>query len=456
MGAGPDDLIGEVLLDKLKVLRVLGTGGMGAVYEVEHLITKHRRALKIVHDAAGASEETVERFLREASVAGTVDSPHVVETYDAGTLADGSPYALMELLEGVTLFDLITAHGRLEPGIVCELVAQVCEGLAAAHAKGIIHRDLKPENIFVLRERSGPRVKLIDFGISKFTAELARLTPLTQEGTIVGTPYYMSPEMARGGEVDPRTDVYALGVIMYEAVTGQVPYQATAWPDLAIQIHEGKAKPLREVVADVDRRFELVVAKAMHKRPDKRYQSADKLRDAVRALADPDALMRMTTSVEAVSRDAETLTAGVPARPASKSRLRPGAALLVAGGIALAAGVGWILWGMPESPAPGPAVASPPPAVAAGDDEPAPLATAPSEQEEPAEEAEPRRAAAPEQQAEPAPEAAAAAGPEPRAGPAHPSAAEDRRPAPSEDPERVRPAPPRGRELGLDRDSPYR
>ena len=219
-----DPLVGRVLLGKLEVVRRLGAGGMGAVYEVIHRLTHHHRALKVLHSELARDADVVARFLREASVAGTLQSPHVVETFDAGQLEDGSPYVLMELLEGSPLTDLI-AGGAVTPARTVRIVLEACEGLQAAHTAGIVHRDIKPDNLFLTIGSGGAeRIKLLDFGISKFARPAEDDVRLTQTGLVLGTPLYMSPEQASAdADLDERTDIYSLGVILYELLSGGRP-----------------------------------------------------------------------------------------------------------------------------------------------------------------------------------------------------------------------------------------
>jgi serine/threonine-protein kinase len=278
-----DQRVGTVLLDKLEVLRRIGGGGMGAVYEVKHRLTGHHRALKIVREKYARQPRFMKRLLREARVAAELRTPYVVETIDAGRLEDGSAYVLMELLEGRALLSLIRSRGELDVPTVAWVVGQICEGLAVAHEADIIHRDLKPENIFVTRDPDGnEQVKILDFGVSKFPEGMDEVpTRLTREGTILGTPFYMSPEQAAGRVLDPRTDLYSLGVLMYEALTGHLPFEDRSVGGLFLKIGAGEYLPLSHHRPDVDSAFVEIVQRAFHKDPAERFQTALALRDAV-------------------------------------------------------------------------------------------------------------------------------------------------------------------------------
>ena len=278
---------GRVIGGKFRVLSEVGHGGMGAVYEVRHEITQHRRALKLLKKTD--NEEHVVRLLREASAAGRIGNPHIVETYDAGRLETGEAYVLMELLEGDTLFDYIRKKGGATIPELIELICQACEGLHAAHEHGIVHRDIKPGNLFITTRDGKPFVKVLDFGISKFEVDATDMTELTGNGELLGTPAYMAPEQLRRGiEIDRRADIYALGITLYAACSGARPFRGSV-TELALAIIDGVHTPLWEA-CNLPRSLCEKVERAMAKNRDDRYPTALALAEALRAeLAESDA-----------------------------------------------------------------------------------------------------------------------------------------------------------------------
>ena len=276
---------GSLIDGRFRIVRPLGVGGMGRVYEVLDERTHHPRAIKILHP--GASADVVERFVREASSAARIGHPHVAASLDAGRLQSGAPYLLMELLQGETLGDRLRRKGAIDPGELAVLIHQACEGMQAAHEAGIIHRDLKPENLFVLVSEGGPCVKILDFGISKFDEGKTGAVGITQDGSLLGTLHYMSPEQVLSEPVDARTDVYALGVILYECACGQRPFDAPSLQRISVLIHEGRPVPLGRRSPSLSRAFCEVVERAMARKPDDRFESAQTLAGALAPLRAP-------------------------------------------------------------------------------------------------------------------------------------------------------------------------
>ena len=319
----PDDpsyAPGTLVANRLRIVRVIGVGGMGTVYEVEHELTRHHRALKVLHARAARQPSVVERFVREASAAARVANAHVAETFDAGRLDTGEPYLLMELIDGETLEQRLHRTGTIEVGELADLVHQACEGVHSAHQAGIVHRDLKPENLIVTVRDGAPFLKVLDFGISKFDSERTGALGITTEGSVMGTPYYMSPEQVLASpSLDARTDVYSLGVILYECACGQRPYEAQSVEHLAVLIHQGKATPLDLRQPGLPGAFCAAVHRAMAVDRDARFSSARELAEAIAPLRAPAAAARVSSwsgpPVRVVIRPSSAPPNGDSARP---------------------------------------------------------------------------------------------------------------------------------------------
>jgi serine/threonine-protein kinase len=276
---------GEIIDDKYRIVRLIGEGGMGAVYEGENMRIHRRVAIKVLHAGVAETAEAVQRFEREAQAAGRIGSEHIVEVLDLGNLASGDRYMVMEFMDGDSLSDRIRDRGRLNPAEIYPIAVQLLDALAAAHGAGIIHRDLKPDNVFLLRSRSGRAdfVKLLDFGISKFNKLSGDSgMSMTRTGSVMGTPYYMAPEQAKGSRaVDYRVDIYATGVILYECITGQVPFNADTFNELLFKIVLEAPPPIEQLVPDVDTNFAAIINKAMARDPGHRFESAQDFRQAL-------------------------------------------------------------------------------------------------------------------------------------------------------------------------------
>jgi serine/threonine protein kinase len=273
------DLVGVEVDGRYRVIELIGEGGMGKVYLAEHVEIGKRVALKVLHPSYSRMPDLVERFRREARAASKIGHPNIVDVTDSGTTADGSVYFVMEFLEGVELGSVIEREGAIDVARALKIAGQICRALAAAHAQGIVHRDLKPENVFlVTRDGQADVVKVLDFGIAKTTeAEAARERRLTSPGMAMGTPEYMSPEQAAGRPADARCDVYALGAIMYEMVTGIPPYSGDNFMEILTKKATQDPHPpilvRKELPAPVS---ELVMA-AMARNPDARPQTMETL-----------------------------------------------------------------------------------------------------------------------------------------------------------------------------------
>ena len=275
--------VGQIVDGKYRVERLLGQGGMGAVFEGYHLLVERRVAIKVLLPQVTASPEGAMRFDREIRAAGRIGNEHILEVFDVGTLPDGGRYMVSEFLAGETLAARV-GRGPLPPRETAELMLQLLDGLAAAHAAGIVHRDLKPDNIFLLERKSGHGdfVKIIDFGVSKYNAEGEQSLSMTSTGALVGTPHYLSPEQARGDrDIDARSDLFTVGVIMYQAVAGQVPIRANTFNELLFKIALQPAPKLSEEVPGVDPAFSALVEKSMAREREARFQSATELAHAL-------------------------------------------------------------------------------------------------------------------------------------------------------------------------------
>ena len=269
--------VGERIADKYRIIRLLGEGGMGAVYEGENVRIRHRVAIKVLHAAVANNREVVDRFEREAQVAGQAGSEHIVEVLDMGELPNGQRYTVMEFLDGESLSARVDSAGAMAPSELIPCILQLLDGLGAAHDAGIVHRDLKPENIYLLRSRGGTKdfVKILDFGISKFLLAADNRVNATRTGSVMGTPCYMSPEHARGSrDVDLRTDLYAVGVMLYECLAACRPFDGDNPNEVLFKVVLDDPPKLSELVPELDPRFIAIVEKAMARERDKRFQTA--------------------------------------------------------------------------------------------------------------------------------------------------------------------------------------
>jgi tRNA A-37 threonylcarbamoyl transferase component Bud32 len=271
---------GDVLAGKFRVEKVLGAGGMGVVVAARHVELRQRVALKFLLPAALGSAEHTERFLREAQAVVRLKSEHVAKVLDIGRLDDGAPYIVMEYLDGSDLSHYLAEKGPLPVEEAVGYVLQACEALAEAHALGIIHRDMKPQNLFLTRRPDGrAQVKVLDFGISKTISATSQAPlSLTRTSTIIGSPLYMSPEQMRSGKsATERSDIWSLGVIMYELLTGRVPFLAETMPDLCFKVAQDVIIPPVDLRADIPVELSDVILRCLERDVAKRMANVAEL-----------------------------------------------------------------------------------------------------------------------------------------------------------------------------------
>src|SRR5688500_16025855 len=293
-------LVGEVLDGRYRIFKKLGEGGMGEVYAAEHVHIEKSFALKLLKAEIVSNAEAVKRFQQEARSSSSIKHRNIIAVEDFGRLADGRIYMCMELLAGAPLNDMI--QHPMPADRLLNILIQAGHGLAAAHAKGIVHRDMKPENIYVTHDASGDVPKLLDFGIAKVAGNDGQ-NNLTRTGTIFGTPFYMAPEQALGNPVDARTDIYAMGVIMYECFSGTLPFQGESFMGILTQHITTEPEPVGQRAAKAGRALPHgiadIITRCMQKNPAQRFQTMDELVNALiqvyRGIAGPG----MSTYMEA-------------------------------------------------------------------------------------------------------------------------------------------------------------
>jgi serine/threonine protein kinase len=293
MWSSPQDLVGSILADRYQVLKVIGDGGMGSVFLAEHVTLRKKVALKVLHPELCRDQTHVDRFLQEARAASMIDHDNIVNIVDFGTVPGGSVFFAMEYLEGRDLSGALRADGRMPWPRVQNFMLQIVRALKAAHAKGIVHRDLKPANCFVVTKSDGREfIKLLDFGIAKVT-DSENDKGLTRTGAVFGTAKYMAPEQACGETADGRTDIYATAVLMYELLTGVVPFDGDNFMRV-LSRHLTEPLTLPSTMAPdagIPPMVESIVVKALSKKREDRYQSMAEFEDALLALG-PDGTLK--------------------------------------------------------------------------------------------------------------------------------------------------------------------
>ena len=320
---GADPYIGQPV-GSYVVTRCLGRGGMGAVYEAQHPTIGSRVAVKFLHRRYSADEAIVDRFFNEARAVNVIGHDNIIHVSDFNRMEDGSPYFIMEFLEGRPLTELV---GQPQPlSVTGPIFLQVTEGLLAAHEKGIIHRDLKPDNLFLVnRGRRANFVKIVDFGIAKLQGPDAAASGRTATGMVMGTAQYMSPEQAGGevGRISPASDVYSLGVIMFQLATGRLPFEGKSFGEILVGHLMQPPPPPRSLEPSVPEGYEAVILRCLEKKPEDRYGSMDELFEALGAVLDAEGLSRDLPLARSGPRsdpgmNAPVFTPHMSAPPASK------------------------------------------------------------------------------------------------------------------------------------------
>ncbi|HXG93953.1 MAG TPA: serine/threonine-protein kinase [Blastocatellia bacterium] len=269
-------LTGATLAEKYLVEELLGSGGMCDVYRARHIAMEKEVAIKILKPELAADPRIAQRFEQEARAASRVRHPHAINVTDYGIGRDNTPFLVMELVEGCSLREVLREHGALSVERVAGILHQVCSALEAAHSVGVIHRDIKPDNIIISELEGRDWVEVVDFGVAKIQEDVNRRASLTGANFIIGTPRYMSPEQCEEKEVDARSDIYSLGVVVYEMLTGDAPFEASSSTRLLMAHVAEPPAPLRDKRPDISPEVEAVVMRALEKNPDRRPQSAMK------------------------------------------------------------------------------------------------------------------------------------------------------------------------------------
>ena len=440
----PVSLVGTLLDQDYEIVRHLGGGGMGQLYEARHLRLPRRVAIKVIRADLGHDPSLLARFHREAAVTSSLGSPHIVDVIDFKALPDGSPYMVMELLVGEDLGQRLRRRGKLPLGEVKHLLRQLAAGLGAAHLRGVLHRDMKPENIFLVHQAQEDFVKLLDFGLSKVLGAQS----MTLSHSTLGTPAYMSPEQTRGDqELDPRADIYSVGVVLYQALTGRVPFTGENPFQVLTKIASEVPRPPRELNPEIPGAVSELLLRTLAKKRDERPATMEALWSEFEAATRETAEVERDPTVPVPS--GELLVGLDPTSPAhplaalaasdppalestASSRIARRRKWLMVAALALLCAAGDLYWALRDRapiaaraiaaspvaaapvPAPKPAAPTPTPAAAVPAAKPAEPAVAPNlgsapKRVEPPKHTHPHDSAKP---AEPAPKPAAASTPE--------------------------------------------
>jgi len=324
---------GTVVDGKYRIERVIGEGGMGRVFAAHHEVLDQRIALKFLFPEVAERPNVVERFLREAKAAAKLKSDHVARVMDAGTSEDGLPFLVMECLEGADLMELVKLNGAMPEDEVVDIMVQTLEAIAHAHAGGLVHRDLKPSNIFLAAMPDGTNVvKVLDFGIAKSIASRGEEVATLTGQNIMGSPAYMSPEQIRNARtVDVRSDIWSLGVVMFELVTGKLPFTFEGVGELLAAVLEQAPLPARARNPQVSEPIEKIISRALRRERDKRYQSAAEFARALAPHVSPkyvglvDRIEQLLAGAPPPGPQRSISVASVPSFPAQGEHARPAA-----------------------------------------------------------------------------------------------------------------------------------
>lgn len=324
---------GQVIEQKYRIDGEIGAGGMGSVFRATRLMIGDAVALKILHPEQLRDPSMAERFRREAQAAAKLKHPNAVTIYDFGVAGDGTVYLVMELAEGRTLRSLIKGGGPIEPAAAAVIITQVCSALEEAHRHNIVHRDIKPDNIMVQETEEGIRAKVLDFGIARMRT-IGATAQLTQAGSVLGTPHYMSPEQCMGQELDHRSDIYSLGVVLFEMLAGVVPFNSPTSSAVIIQHVSQAPPPLRVLNVSISPELEAVVLRALAKAPEERPQSAkafaEEVNQALESRVAPKRTAAPAMPVPAAETTAMPHLSSTPPAPGVPAAAGPGMAATVA------------------------------------------------------------------------------------------------------------------------------